>query len=47
MRLSQQICGVEDDLRAVLDVEVAVIDLGKGAIRLPGFVHDRIVAMMC
>ena len=47
LRISQQICGAEGDVRAVLDVEVAVIDLSKGAIRLPGFVHDRIVAMMC
>ena len=47
LRILQQICGAEGDMRAELDVEVAVIDLGKGAIRLPGFIHDRIVATMC
>ena len=47
LHLHQQILGSSGDLRADLNVEVAVIHLDRGAMRLPAEIHDRIVAMMC
>lgn len=47
LHLRQQIIAADNSLRVDLNVEVAVIHLEKGAMRLPAHLHDRIVAMMC
>lgn len=47
LSLHQQLVDPAGTLRADLHVEVAVVHLEKGAMRLPQPIHDRIVAMMC
>ncbi|MGC6484472.1 MAG: hotdog domain-containing protein [Candidatus Puniceispirillales bacterium] len=47
MRLHQRLLDPAGGLRADLHVEVAVVHLEKGAMRLPSSIHDRIVAIMC
>jgi acyl-CoA thioester hydrolase len=47
LHLHQQVVDGAGGLRADLHVEVAVVHLEKGAMRIPASIHDRIVAMMC